>query len=300
MNVRAEEIAARALRDWLLLSLPAQVTAINLLRAAVIRAPYFGPYTIPAGATLALNQTPNSDTFTAIAPLTTGSRTAAQVAAEINTAMGAAVATVESVYVGGVEKTRLKLTSTTPPLVGTPCTNSTMQIRGGVVDTDCNTAFGWDAGGEKVLSTALIAPGSRGVTDGLPLQPDFGPSAADQGSPIVVIIGDRSSKPVQPPVRRDEYAVTLDLSILRVEPQQQVHRSREHIHAAVQCVRQAILSDRTLGAHLSGVMLTTETQCRIAALPFKFKDNKDSPVVSPLFDGAAMLVEVKVFEQQGA
>ena len=47
-QVRAEQIAADALRNWLLLKLPAKVTAVNLTRAAVLKATLPGPYTIPS------------------------------------------------------------------------------------------------------------------------------------------------------------------------------------------------------------------------------------------------------------
>lgn len=292
--MQAERIATQALRDWLLLSLPAKVTEVNLTRAASVMAPYAGPYVFSAGATIGICRVADSDTFNTV-NLTTGSRTTAQVVTEINIALGAAVASADAV------SDRLILTSLIPP---TTSAASAVLLRGDGTSTDANTVFGWDAGGEKCVRTALVAPGSRGITDGLPLQPDFGPSGAGGGSPIIVIIGDRASKPVGPmPTRRDEYAVVIDLSILRVEPQQQAHRDREHIHAAVQCVRELLVTQSGLMLGQRGnqsVKKVTELSCRVSALPFKFKDNKDSPIVSPLFDGAAMSVEVRVYEQQGA
>lgn len=292
MSVLAEQIACDKLRDWLLLKLPAKVTAVNLTRSAFILAPLAGPYTFAAGATLGICQTENSEVFVQTT-LSTGAMSTADVVTAINTAMGATVASAD--YAD-----RLLLTSTTAP---SGSTASALSIRGGVNATDANTVFGWDAGGEKEVSTPLVAPTSRGVTNGLPLQPDFGPSGVNGGSPIVCIIGDRASRPVIPAVRRDEYIVTVDLSVLRVEPQQQVHRNREHIHAAVRCVREILLQDagRTLGrAQFGDIMLVSETQCKIAALPFKFFENKNSPVVSPLFDGASMMLEIRVFERPEA
>lgn len=292
----AEEIACRALHSWLLSMLPSKVTEVNLTRAAVIRAPYAGPYVFAAGATLGLNQTANSDTFTQTS-FSTGSQTTAQVVTAINAAMGATVAAAEEVYAAG--PTRLVLTSTAAPLTAAA---SVLSVRGGVNATDANTVFGWDPGGEKVTTTALVAPGSRGVCNGAPVVPDFGPSGVDGGSPIVIIIGDRASRPIQPAVRRDEYVVSVALDILRVEPQQQVHRDREHIHAAVRCVRELLLTDagRQLGrAGLGDVMLVTETQAKISGRPFGYTD-REGNAISPLFDGCAMLLEIKVFERPGA
>lgn len=297
-QVLAEELACRALRDWLLLQLPAKVAAVNLTRAAVLRAPYAGPYVFSAGATLGINQTANSDAFSETA-FATGSQTTAQVVTAINAAMGAVVASSEAVNADGT-LTRLVLTSTTPPLSPDA---SALSLRGGVNGSDANVVFGWDAGGEKVTTTALVAPGSRGVCNGLPLQPDFGPSGQGGGSPIVVIIGDRSSRPVAPVPRRDEYLVSVEMAVLRIEPQQQVHRDREHIHAAVRCVREVLLTDagRMLGrSGFNDVVLVSETRCKIAALPFKFIDNKNAPVVSPLFDGAEIMLDIRIFERPGA
>lgn len=303
MSVYAEQLAASSLRNWLLAQLPAKVTAVNLQRAASISAPFPGPYVLAAGATLGLSFT-NTDTFTGVTlSVGGGSLSAAAVAAAINAAC-APSSPASTVDLNGLS--HLKLTSPTTPVIGT---NSDMKVRGGVNATDANTVFGWDAGGESACTTALIAPNGKGVCDGLPLIPDFGVSADAGGSPIVVIIGERSSVPVGPsPSRRDEYLVSLAVDVLRIEPQQQVHRNREHIHAAVRCVREVLLTDlgRRLGAPTSDggtqspIVFVGEARTKISALPFRFNAPKDQSWVSPLFDGAAMLLEVRVFERPAA
>lgn len=303
MSVYAEQLAASALRDWLLAQLPAKVTAVNLQRAASLRAPFPGPYTLAAGATLGVAFT-DTDTFTsATLSVGGGSLTAAQVATAINAA-AAPSSPASTVDLNGLS--HLVLTSPTPPVIGT---NSYLKVRGGVNGTDANAVFGWDTGGEKTETTALIAPNGKGVVDGLPLVPDFGISAYAGGSPIVIIIGDRNSVPVGPsPTRRDEYLVTLAVDVLRIEPQQQVHRNREHIHAAVRCVRECLLTDmgRRLGAPTtdggtqSPIVYVGERATKVAAMPFRFNAPKDQAWVSPLFDGAAMLIEVRVFERPAA
>ena len=47
MTIRASALAAQALREYLLLSLPAQVEVVNATRAAILTTPAAGPWTIP-------------------------------------------------------------------------------------------------------------------------------------------------------------------------------------------------------------------------------------------------------------
>lgn len=290
MPVLAEQIAAQALRDWLLWKLPAKVTAVNAARAAALRAPFAGPYVIPASPNnkLAIGVTANDETVVQ-ATLTAGSRTAAQLATDINATGGlAGVASAD-------DDGRLLLTSPSAPTTTAP---SIIRVRGSGAN-DVNTVLGWDKGGEKVMVSALIAPAARGILDGWPSVPDFGPGST-VGSPISVVIDDSDLVPVKPDVRRDENTVTFSLTILRAEGLSQVHRNREPIRSAVRCVREVLYQDagRTLGRARSGdIMLVTERRCRIAAKPFSF-GNPKSP--NPLFDVAVMVVDVRVFERPAA
>ncbi len=287
MSATVELIARSALRDWLLLKLPAKVTEVNATRAATLRAPRAGPYTIPASSTLGLSVTGSDASFTAF-NVTAGSRTTAQMVTEINTAMGGTPASADV-------DDRLLITSAVTPSTTVP---SAVKLRG-TTTTDCNTAFGWDKGGEKEVRTALIAPASRGVMDGWPLVLDFGPQSAI-GSPICCVVGDSSSAPVRPDVRRDEYVVTLDLTVMRMEGLGLVHRNREPILQSLRCVREVLLQDagRQLGrASVGDVMLVTEKAAKVAAKPFSF-GNPKSP--GPLFDVAVMVLEVRVYERPGA
>ena len=144
-----------------------------------------------------------------------------------------------------------------------------------------------------------MAPRARGIMDGWPVTPDFGPPSLI-GSPLGVVIGDRSTVPVRPDVRRDEYVVTLTLTVMRLEGAGQTHRSREPIQAALRCVREVVLQDagRQLGRAGQGdIMLVTERAARIDGRPFAFGSN-ESP--GPLFDVAVLLLDVRVFERPGA
>ena len=86
---------------------------------------------------------------------------------------------------------------------------------------------------------------------------------------VVVIIGDKTSKELPNP-RRDEHLVTTDVSVMRIEPAQQVHRNREHLYASVRCVRELMLSDagRQFGRAANGdIMLVRPGACRVVAKP---------------------------------
>ncbi len=280
-EVFAEQLAARALRDWLLWQLPAKVTAVNAARFASVRAATPGPYTIPSGATLGLSWTYNDAGFEAFA-VTAGSRTTAQMVTQINAETGTSVASADA-------DDRLLVTSALAPTAAAP---SKLWVRGGT-STDCNSVFGWDPGGEKELLTALVAPGLKGVCNGLPQQPDFGPAGV-----VAVVIGTRSSKPVSGGPRRDEFTVTLDLDVLRIDPQQQASRTREHIESAVRCVREVLLTTagRQLGRARNGdIMLVDVLSTVVSATPHKFKSKE--PISNPLFEGAAMQLSVRVNER---
>ncbi len=166
-------------------------------------------------------------------------------------------------------------------------------VRGGT-STDCNSVFGWDPGGEKEALTALVAPGLKGVCNGLPQLPDFGPAGV-----IAVVIGTRSSRPLPGGPRRDEFLVTVDLDILRIDPQQQASRTREHIESSVRCVREVILTDagRQLG-RVPGIVLCDFLGCVISATPHVFKSKE--PIANPRYEGAALQLSIRVFERPGA
>lgn len=286
MGVLVEQLVATSLREWLLMQLPAKVAEVNGLRAAVLRAPWAGPYVVPAGRTFGFTTATGAVFITAV--LTSGTRTATQIAADINTAAGATVASEDSAG-------RLVLTS---PLAPTTAAPSLVRLRGGLA-SDANSLFGWAMGGELELLTALVTPGGKGIADGWPLLNDLMPNAQSGGSPICVVLGDRESRPARPGPRGDEYLVTIDVSVLRIEPAQQVSRNREHIHSALRCVREVLMQDngRLLGNVANGIQLVLEKSCRVAAKPFTFGDKK-SP--SPFFDAAVLLLEVRAFERPAA
>ena len=281
MSQRVEEIAAKALRDFLLVQLPAKATAVNLLRAAVLTAPWAGPYTIPAGAILRVGTA--LGTYTNVT-LTSGSRTAAQLAADIEAVpalAGLAAADTAS---------RLALTSLVAPTATVPSILAIGPDNAGTdgAATGSNAALGFDAGGNHVQTSAVVAPTYRGVMDGWPVTADFPGRGA-----IVVIIGDRSSADVGEK-RRYEKLVDLDLTILRADPAVGQHRNREGIEAAVRCVREVIASDRHLGRAANGdIMYAEDGPCRISGMPFNF-GARGAPV---LFDGASMQCGIKVFER---
>ncbi len=285
MGVRPEQIAAIAFREWMLMQLPAKVAEINLLRAASLKSPLAGPFTIPAGGTLGVSTAFGSDAYTTVTP-TSGVRTAAQLATDVNSAVGSAVA-------GADAQGRFTLTSLLPPTASTP---SAAKLRGSVT-TDINALLGFNKGGQRAITTALVAPGHDDVIDGLPQLADLVNRGAGT---IVIILGDKTFKPVSANVREEFHLVNMDVAVMRIEPQQQIHRNREHIYASVRCVHELLLSNsgRRLGRELAGdVFKVNPGVGKVTAKPMSF-GTKDSP--NPLFDTAMFNVEVKVFERPTA
>ena len=275
-----EELATTALREWLLLRLPAKVTEVNLLRAAVVRAPWAGPYTIPAGGTLGIGVT-IAETFVSVA-LTSGSRTAAQLATDINAATGlSGVASADS-------DGRLVLTSPTPP---TTSTASTVRVRGNTA-ADVNSVLGLDSGGVRRVTQALVAPGSEGIHDGWPVVMQFGAQQAI-GNVIVALIGDRKTNVSEPGPRGDRAVVTTDLTILLAVG---AHRHPEGIQSAVRCVRELLLSDLgkrlgvAVGPGVQGVLERSGTFVRGKPIAF---GTRQSP--GPLYDAAVMNLDISLF-----
>jgi len=281
VSVRPEQIAAIACRDWLLLGMPAKVAEVNATRAAALKSPWAGPFAIAPGATLGINVTQNSDAFVTVA-LTDGSRTATQLAADINGTTG--LSGVASADTEG----RLILTSLLAP---TTSAASKVALRNAVLDV--NATLGFSKGGERCIVTALVAPSHNDIIDGWPLLSDLinrGPGT------VVVILGDKVTKELPNP-RQDQHIVTMDVSVMRIEPHQQIHRNREHIYAAVRCVRELMLSGegRRFGRGESGdVQMARPSLGRVVAKPLSF-GAKDSP--SPLFDAAVIQVECRIYER---
>jgi hypothetical protein len=284
VSVLAEQIAARALRRYLLSELPAKVAEVNATRAPVLESPYKGPFTISGTKKLRVSLS-GIDTghLTTAALIVGAARTAAQIAAEVNATAGlAGVASADS-------DGRLLLTG------AAPSSGNSVVALGSDDPTAAgsNAVFGWDAGGERVLTHALVAPTFKGVADGLPFFPDMGPG-------FWLIIGKRTSVPVRranSTVRTDEYQVGLELGFMFRETNVQSHRSREGISSCVRCVRELLLSNtgRQLGRAQPGdIVLVEEKNCTIEGMPYSFK-GKDQP--KGFFDRALMLLSIRVFER---
>lgn len=270
MSVQAELLAAQALRDHLLLNLPAKVASINAERAAVLRAPRAGPYTIPVDGALALGTVIGTATEVA---LTAGVRTATQVAAEIT------AAAIPGLTAGVDSKDRLYVQTSAAPEVGAA---SEFYLAPDVT-AGTNAAFGWSPGGHSLAVSALVAPDYHGISDG---EPGAVPNLT---SGFFVIIGQRSAAPAGN-LRRDIHVVRIQLEVFAAEPNGRVDAMRELIAQAVRAIREVILEDRRLGG---AVYLTEIPGVQYAARPFRFTAGN----VSALFVSAPMTVLVHVFER---
>lgn len=274
MSVEPEAKAARWCREWLLLKLPAKVAELNLLRAAVIRAPFAGPYVFAAGTKIGVR----NSTGTAVdVTMTTGSRTTAQCVTEINTALGATVCSADSAD-------RLVFTATVPPSAGV---DSSIFLQPPATGTGCLSVFGFDAGGVRAVNSALAPPTYNSISDGRPIGPDT-------GNGFMVYIDDRHATPVEQS-RRDMHVVGLDLAILRVDKNLSSHRSREHIQACLRAVREVLLTGdgKTLG-HAGEVQFIEINDGHVFGAPFSFGTEKDP---GPLYDGAELKLQIQIHER---
>lgn len=279
-----DAIAVDALILYLRRYLPAKVTALNALREAVLTSALAGPFTVPAGAVLRLAAGSHEATPTDVA-LTSGSRTAAQVAADIE-AVGVPGLTASADDYG-----RLVLTADDAPLEGAPSVVIVAQdVDGDGLPTGSNECFGWAEGGEHLETIALTAPSWRGVVDGLAL------TGPDMGQGFWVIIRNRSVRPTHPGIRRDTYLVTMTVDIWRpFSAHAPPHRSREAISSCVRAVRELVESDdgRYLGRQAFGdVQLTTVEAVSITGEPLV-----NVAVPGVLFDVANLTLNVRVFQR---
>lgn len=287
--VEPEALACRALRDWLLWKLPASCVTINNARAAFLRAPGPGPYTIPASADLSISL--DGTTYTDVA-LTSGSRTTTQLVTEINAAMGATVASADS-------DDKLLLTSTTSP----GYVASTLAVTESCIfveddSTGANLAIGFEVGGEKCIRAPVLPPGPDGVCDGFPVGGWFNPSALGKGR-VLVTLGQRSSQPTQDNPRRFEWDVLVDCAIFR-DTDVQPHQSRDGIQAALAAVRNTFLTDdgMRLGRAANGdVMYARAGEVLVSPVPFAQTGADGQRIGGTFFDSANLKLRMRVFQQ---
>lgn len=274
-----DALAVRALSDYLRRYLPAKVAQLNALRAADLKSALAGPFTIPAGAVLRLSST-SQETAPTDVPLTSGARTAAQVATDIGVLVPGLTASSD-------EAGRLVLTSSSPPAPGSP---SVVVVARDSGRTGSNEAFGWSDGGEHYEVAALAAPSWRGIVDGRPL------TAPDMGQGFWVLLGNRTLRPTHPGIRRDTHNVDIACEIWRpFSANAPPHRSREAISSCVRAVKELIEQGdgRYLGRQGAGdVQLVTMSNVAIDGNPLVLSD-----VPGVLFDISRLTINVRVFQR---
>jgi hypothetical protein len=269
--------------------LPAKVLEVNNARAAFIRSTTAGPFVIPSSFVLqlsftAVNVDENPASFGAYPLIASGSRTAAQVASDVNAS--SSVGTIATVDVEG----RLVITS---PFVPSAVTDNVSLV---VVAPNAAVAgldvFGWDRGGEKERRSPIYPPTRSAVLDGWPQSP-----VAQIGQGFVVVIGGRPAKMWGPVLRRDEYEVELNVALFHFVDAAEAGLGREHISSVVRCVREVLMTDR---GHLLGresqkdVMLALVKGSDISERPFKWLDGQ---APNSLFDVGSVDISVRVFER---
>ncbi len=287
MSVKAEALAVSSLIEWLGLSLITKVVTVNGERKPYIKALVAGPYEFSVDSTLRLaidDLEPSSYSSVAI---TAGSYTATQMAALVSVSgITASVDTAD----------RFTLTRSAAPSTA----NRAIVVGPDSDSTNVNYIFGWDAGGEREFASPIVAPNRRAIMDGWPQQLDVSKFSTGK-SPFLVVIGRRTTVPVEPNPRRDEHIVTLELSLFRMAQAGENHRSREHISACVQCVREVLQTDAglQLGRASSGDIVKVEVG-RVVVEAMRFQQMQRGKPFGPAFDSAAMTVYVKTFERPAA
>lgn len=281
MSVDVINLAVQALRDYLLAKLPAEVTALNALRAPVLKTPIAGPFSVTAGMEYRLSTVrddPSGGTLFTI-PVST-SLTAAQIATVINTAAPPGL-TASADTLG-----RLVITGTAPVSGGDP---AVVTFLADTNATGSNAALGFDPGGEFVLSSPLVSPTARGVSDGRPS------SVPDMGQGFWVIIGDRKAVPVSgSSLRRDLWDVTLSVDLYKPDMLNNVNRDRSGITGVVRAVSEVLLSTdgRYLGRQAFGDVQGLEvSDLNVYGTPFRWVDAPDL-----LHDVATMTVRLRIFQ----
>jgi hypothetical protein len=269
------QLAVRALREYLLATLPAKVATINSERKAVLRSARVEPF-VMQDAVLKVGAT--RDGAPVSFALADGTHTASELATAINALDPDFAASADA-------DGRLVLTAGLAPSTGSP---SSLVVAADT--TGANTALGWEPGGIHVTRAAIDTPTWRGIVDGdWTLVPDM-----DGG--FWVCVGDRTVRPwpAAPNIRRDEYQVTMVLDIIRrFGANQTPHRDREAIGACVRAVDEVLrtTAGRQLGRAANGdVMLADVGQVRIASSSFDSKRGF-------LFDVAQMTLTVRIFQR---
>lgn len=270
-TVMADVLAAQALREYLLRTLPAKVDSINAERVAVLRAPRSGPYALPATAALVLGATVESGTTV---PLTGGTMTASDVSDAINAA-GIVGLTAS---VDGMD--RLVVQSSVVPDGDTP---SVVYLGPDNDAPGTNAAFGWQPGGYEEVRSALIAPDADAVCDG-------NPGLFDLGRCFWVVMGRRTTEPREN-IRSDIHRVTMQLDIHATEPHSRQRAATEYIGQCCRAVREVLLEDRTLDGMVHLVEVPTLVQ---SGETYLFAGRESA---SPLVMVAPMTIRIHVFER---
>ena len=184
---------------------------------------------------------------------------------------------------------RLVLTGPAP-VAGTASVVLVARDTNGTAPTGSNTAFGWSEGGEHTQTAALVSPNWRGVVDGRAM------TAPDMGQGFWVLLGNRTTKPTHPGVRRNTFQVTIQCEVWRpFSVNAPPHRTREGITACVRACRELVLTEdgRYLGRQGAGdIQLADVSEGVISGDPISLQE---TPGV--LFDWAKFTFTCRVFQR---
>lgn len=286
MAANPEQLAAEGLVDYLRLHLPAAVASVNAARAAVLKTPGAGPWTVAVGLKLWLSAVSTADTGFEVAMPSGAGVTASAIADAINL-----VAPSPSLTASADDDGRLVLTSDTPPAA--PSTVSFVgALQNADASRDANVTLGWDIGGESVTRFPVLPPTYRGIHDRYPV------TMPDGGIGLWVVLADRDTRPWPDGgegMRRGESEVTFNVEVLQPEMTLTPSRSAERIGAAVRAVRETLLTVRGRQLGNEGTIIRLDIlDSSILARSIVFNDSQAA--FQGGFDLAALTVAVRVFQ----
>lgn len=281
MAIQPEAMAVDALRGYLLLNLPAKVTALNAVRKATLVSPRALTTPTPENAALRISSHVAGATDILIGGFGGSVSTLVNV---INAELGALG------LAGRLDKAgRLVIESATGVTDGDRAV-----VLGEEPEPGAYAFLGFDSGGNRAVRTPLVAPTFRCVTDGWPLMPEF------QGNGVInVVIGDRTTQPWGGNVRSDQHQVDIIVTVMRATQTVALQTSREGIESSVRAIRELLNEDRRLGDPLSesgdrAIMLTEEVASTVSGRPLQFDELRGH-----LFDTAELRLRVRVYERAG-
>lgn len=230
MSIPAYTKGPTVLMDYLHAALPAAITSVNAARFATLKS-RIGPFSLSSSAKNLLLAAQGG--AAQVVTLTTGSRTAAQVASEITTAA------VPNLSAAADTQGRLVLSSTVAATSDDP---SRVTLGAGEIGTPDNNAaarFGWNLSGQDVIMPGIVSPMRQDLYEFN--SPNY--TLGQDNAPRIAVVGERV-RPNSKGVKSTEYDHVYYLDVALVSPG--IDQVNDLARATCRAIQEAIAADRTL------------------------------------------------------